>query len=106
MDFTCPNAIHRGSMNPEKEIPALPAGNLAGVRPVIVIDTREQAPLPFSRLAVERGTLVSGDYSFRGGEELFAVERKSIPDLVACCAGDNRDRNRSSKLNQSLFPRR
>lgn len=83
-------------MNPETEIPTLPAlrslGNLAGVRPAIVIDTREQTPLPFSRLAAERGTLVSGDYSFRGGEELFAVERKSIADLTACCVGDNRER--------------
>jgi ERCC4-type nuclease len=80
----------------EPEIPTLPAlrslGNLAGVRPVVVVDTREQCPLPFGRLAVERGTLASGDYSFRGGEELFAVERKSIPDLAACCVGDNRDR--------------
>jgi len=81
---------------PEAEIPGLPAlrslSNLAGVRPVIVVDTREQCPLPFARLAVERGTLVSGDYSFRGGEELFAVERKSIPDLVGCCVGENRER--------------
>jgi ERCC4-type nuclease len=80
----------------EPEIPALPAlrslRNLADVRPVIVIDTREQCPLPFARLAVECGTLASGDYSFRGGEELFAVERKSISDLAACCAGENRER--------------
>lgn len=45
-------------MNAEA-IPTLPAlrslGNLAGVRPVIVIDTREQEPLPFARLAWERG---------------------------------------------------
>lgn len=83
-------------MNLDAEIPGFPAlhslGNLAGVRPVIVIDTREQIPLPFARLAVERGTLASGDYSFRGGEELFAIERKSVPDLVACCVGGNRER--------------
>lgn len=83
-------------MSLDAEIPGLPAlhslGNLAGVRPVVVIDTREQCPLPFARLAVERGTLPTGDYSFRGGEELFAVERKSIPDLVACCVGENRER--------------
>jgi ERCC4-type nuclease len=48
--------------------------------------------LPFTRLASERGTLTTGDYSFAGGEELFAIERKSVADLVACCAGDNRDR--------------
>jgi len=77
-------------------IPTLPAlralGDLAGVRPVVVIDTREQMPLPFARLAWERGTLVSGDYSFRGGEELFAIERKTVPDLATCCTGDSRER--------------
>jgi ERCC4-type nuclease len=57
-----------------------------------VIDTREQDPLPISGLPFIRGTLVSGDYSVLGAEELFAVERKSIPDLVACCTGDNRAR--------------
>lgn len=77
-------------------IPTLPAlrclGDLADVRPVVVIDTREQDPLPFARLTTERGTLQTGDYSFRGGEELFAVERKSIADLTACTVGENRDR--------------
>jgi len=65
---------------------------LADIRPVAIIDTREQAPLVFTRLDSCPGTLQSGDYSFRGGEELFAVERKSIADLVACCVGNNRDR--------------
>ena len=77
-------------------IPTLPAlrtlGNLADVRPVIVTDTREQTPLPFARLTTERATLTTGDYSFRGAEELFAVERKTIADLVACCIGANRER--------------
>ena len=74
-------------------LPALKGlGDLAGLRPVIVTDTREQLPLPFKRLAFVRGTLATGDYSFRGGEELFAVERKSIADLVGCCVGDNRER--------------
>jgi len=74
-------------------LPALKGlGNLAALRPVMVIDTREQTPLPFKRLASVRATLTSGDYSFRGGEELFAVERKSIADLVACCVGENRER--------------
>lgn len=67
-------------------------GDLAALRPVIITDTREQAPLPFARLASVRDTLTSGDYSFRGGEELFAVERKSIADLVGCCVGENRER--------------
>lgn len=84
------------NMNGGEAIPCLPAlrklGSLADVRPVIVIDTREQCPLPFARLVWERGTLPTGDYSFRGGEELFSVERKSIADLTACCQGSNRER--------------
>lgn len=65
---------------------------LADIRPVAVIDTREQAPLVFTRLPAQRGTLQSGDYSFVGGENLFAVERKSVADLVGCCMGEARER--------------
>lgn len=67
-------------------------GDLANVRPCIVVDTRKQAPLPIRRLPVTRAGLLTGDYSVAGLEELFAVERKSIPDLVACCVGENRER--------------
>ena len=49
--------------------------------PTVLIDTREQLPLPIG-FPHERGTLTTGDYSFRGGEHLLAVERKSIPDLI------------------------
>jgi DNA excision repair protein ERCC-4 len=61
-------------------------------RPVMVIDTREQDPLLFQNLASVRGTLYTGDYSIQGLEELFAIERKSIADLVACSIGENRER--------------
>ena len=81
---------------PAESFPTRPAlrslGKLADVRPVVVIDTREQTPLVFTRLQSVRGTLQSGDYSFRGGEELFAVERKTVADLVGCCCGENRER--------------
>ena len=72
--------------------PPLPRSPPQGGGPVIVVDTREQDPLPIAGLAHMRGTLVSGDYSILGAEELFAVERKSVADLVACCTGDNRAR--------------
>ena len=52
----------------------------------IIIDTREQSPLDFSRwpdVTVETGTLTSGDYSLAGLTDRFGVERKSLPDLVA-----------------------
>jgi DNA excision repair protein ERCC-4 len=65
---------------------------LADGKPVIVIDSREQAPLQFARFQSVRGTLYSGDYSICGLEEHFAIERKSICDLVSCCMGGQRDR--------------
>ncbi len=77
-------------------LPPLPAlrhlGELADRRPVVIIDTREQEPLPIRRLPTVRGGLYSGDYSIAGLESVFAVERKSIPDIVSCCAGSNRER--------------
>ncbi len=51
--------------------------------PVIVIDTREQTPLPIGHLKSVPGTLTSGDYSVSGFENRFSVERKSLPDLIA-----------------------
>lgn len=59
--------------------------------PIIIIDTREQDPLTFANLATEAGTLDAGDYSVRGLTHLIALERKSLPDLLACC-GRERDR--------------
>ncbi|MCP4676779.1 MAG: hypothetical protein GY854_14945 [Deltaproteobacteria bacterium] len=79
-----------------EQLPTLPAlkklGQLSDVRPVIVVDTREQDPLFFKRLFSVRGTLVSGDYSILSLEGQFAIERKSIADLVSCCVGNNRER--------------
>ena len=78
---------------PAFTLPALKSlGELAGTTPTIIIDTREAQPLIFTRLESRRGTLTTGDYSVAGLEELFAVERKSISDLVGCCMGENRER--------------
>jgi ERCC4-type nuclease len=75
------------------KLPALKhLGELADAEPVIVVDTREQTPLPFSKLATVPGTLMTGDYSILGLESLFAIERKSVSDLVGCCMGENRPR--------------
>lgn len=74
-------------------LPALRSiSRLAGVPPVLIVDSREQTPLVFTRLKSERGTLVTGDYAFKGGEELFSIERKTVSDFVACCIGTNRER--------------
>lgn len=59
--------------------------------PVIITDTREQRPLLFQHLASESGTLQSGDYSLKGLEADFAIERKSIADL---CQSLTRGRER------------
>ena len=56
-----------------------------------IVDTREQTPLDLAPLRVEVGTLDTGDYSIRGLEAVVRVERKSLPDLVACC-GRERER--------------
>jgi DNA excision repair protein ERCC-4 len=66
--------------------------DLADLRPVVVIDAKEQNPLVFTRLASVTGTLYSGDYSVAGLTASFSVERKSIDDLANCCMGANRDR--------------
>ncbi len=51
-------------------------------QPTLIVDSREQSPLTFRTLPSERGTLQTGDYSVRGCEDLFAIERKSLQDLV------------------------
>ena len=55
----------------------------------ILIDTREQRPFSFigetgAPIPTERATLATGDYSLAGYADRVAVERKSLPDLVAC----------------------
>lgn len=63
----------------------------ANPSPVVLVDTREQTPFIFSDLPTEPATLATGDYSIRGLDHLVAVERKSVPDLLACI-GYGRDR--------------
>ena len=81
---------------PVAELPKLPAlrslAKLADLRPVAITDSREQQALVFTRLPSVVGTLTSADYSFQGGEELFGISRKSLPDLVSSCVGENRAR--------------
>ena len=78
--------------DPDTTLPALRGlAKLADCQPVLVSDNREQEPLIFTRLKSVRGTLYSGDYSIRGLEDSFAVERKSLDDLANCCLGSNRE---------------
>lgn len=57
---------------------------------VCIQDTREQLPLCLDPLQVEVGTLQTGDYALRGCDEI-RIERKSLPDLLAC-VGVERER--------------
>lgn len=59
-------------------------------KPVVLVDTRERAPFPIhdnhpNWIGGERHVaLKTGDYSVEGMEDLLCMERKSLPDIVAC----------------------
>lgn len=61
----------------------LPVRETSGpILPTIIIDSREQTPLEFHRFPCRVEGLTQGDYSVAGLETDFAIERKSIADLV------------------------
>ena len=49
--------------------------------PKIIVDTREQEPFQFKGWPCLRRGLKTGDYSLKGYERRFAIERKSLEDL-------------------------
>ena len=49
---------------------------------IIRCDTREQNPLIFEPTRVVRGTIATFDYGLESDFDRFAVERKSLPDLI------------------------
>jgi ERCC4-type nuclease len=53
---------------------------------IIRCDTREQNPLVFEPARVVRGTIATFDYAIDGDHDHFAVERKSLPDLIQSLA--------------------
>lgn len=57
-------------------------------KPVVIMDTREQAPFTFTAMSNWIGGTVSrkldvGDYSVVGMERLLRLERKSLTDLIS-----------------------
>ena len=85
-----------------KPLPAMKSlGDLSEMLPVIIVDTREHKPLSFSRLPSIVEGLDTGDYSIAGTQEFFwfAVERKTVADLVSCCM------NKDDKENRERFER-
>ena len=72
----------------------------------IITDTREQAALTFTNLPTETSTLYSGDYSVKGMEEVFAIERKTIADIVgSLTSGRDRFMNELHRLRGYRFRR-
>lgn len=65
-----------------------------------IIDTREQNPLTLDPLKTVRKTLTTGDYSVVGLENVIAVERKSLQDLIMCVG---RERERFDREVQRLM---
>ena len=53
---------------------------------LIRIDTREQHPLAFEHCGTVRGTISTFDYAIEGDHNAFAVERKSLADLIQSLA--------------------
>jgi ERCC4-type nuclease len=68
-----------------------------------IIDSREQDPLDLSPLRTVRGTLSTGDYSAVGLEHIVTVERKSLPDLLAC-VGRDRERFEREMMRMLAYP--
>lgn len=58
---------------------------------IVLVDSKEQLPLDLSPLRCETASLVTGDYTIRGLENVIAIERKSLSDLISC-VGQHRAR--------------
>jgi ERCC4-type nuclease len=66
------------------------------LRPTILCDSREPWPSPWRPfwlpdVPVLRATLETGDYALAGATDGAVIERKTVPDLLACI-GRERDR--------------
>lgn len=87
-----------------KTAPKIPA-TLQPHQVVAIRDSREQLPWNLSPLAMVEGSLQTGDYSFRGGEQLCRIERKRLDDLLAC-VGRERERFEREIERLLAFPAR
>lgn len=76
-------------------------------KPLIKIreDTREQQPLTFDGLACEvvRDTIHVFDYALDGDQDNFAIERKSIPDLVGAITTKQGWERERAKIRRAAF---
>lgn len=65
-------------------------------KPIVIIDTREQAPFTFERFPnwigdTRRDTVAVGDYTIAGMEDILTLERKSLEDAIGTLT-HNRER--------------
>ena len=67
----------------------------------IVVDRREQKPLDFIGES-EVGSLVTGDYSLKGFEDIIAIERKSLSDLMGSMTSGRDRLNREFQRSKGL----
>lgn len=72
---------------------------------VALVDTREQEPLNLHPLSTSAATLPTGDYSVAGLEDVIAIERKSLDDLLGCI-GQSRERFDREILRLLAYPTR
>lgn len=57
------------------------------MKPTILVDSREKQVWRFSEdVDTQIATLPTGDYTVAGLSDRVCIERKSLPDFVACCA--------------------
>jgi ERCC4-type nuclease len=59
--------------------------------------------LDLAPLAVEVGTLKTGDYSVKGLESIVTLERKSLSDILGCMGGE-RDRFQAELQRMLAYP--
>ncbi len=75
------------------------------MKPIIIIDTREQLPFEFSNTVdVQSAPLDAGDYSVAGMTASVAIERKSLSDFVgSITAGRERFWNCCDRMSRLDF---
>lgn len=72
---------------------------------VAIQDTREQCPWDLSPLRTEISALSTGDYSIKGLQDVIAIERKSLVDLLGCL-GIERERFQREMQRMLAYPTR
>jgi DNA excision repair protein ERCC-4 len=84
-------------------LPAL-RGDIAKLRPIVAIDSREQNPLRFTRLESRVVSLPTADYGLYNCEGAAAIERKGSLDELVTCLSVERDRFERELMRMKSYP--